>query len=256
MRARSVPLVATLVLALTSVALRSPPAAARGKVDPLIRTRCEAVLRNAHSWSGAPALAEAAVKACLEWYTAGASEAEQQAMTCLANSWGRAAWDGCLVTFVPVEQPPGFRLEPVEAPTLEAAPPVAEEPATGGIGGLIGVVPADVPRVEGEFYGGEAIAQGALDPEVCQAEVLRHLEEIRACYQQGLASQPGLSGKLEVKFVIDKDGAVSSAMTKASTLEAPEVEACINLAFMRFTFPPPSGGDLVVVAYPFVFTTE
>jgi len=59
-----------------------------------------------------------------------------------------------------------------------------------------------------------------------------------------------------VKFVIAKDGSVSSASTKASTLNNPIVEKCINARFMRMRFPSPKGGGIVIVSYPFVFNTQ
>ena len=81
----------------------------------------------------------------------------------------------------------------------------------------------------------------------------RNLSQIRYCYQRELTKSPSLSGKVNVKFVIAKDGSVSSSTTKSSTLANPTVEGCINARFMRFTFPEPRGGGIVVVSYPFLF---
>jgi hypothetical protein len=56
-----------------------------------------------------------------------------------------------------------------------------------------------------------------------------------------------------VKFVIGKTGSVSKASTKTSTLGSKAVEGCINSRFMRFKFPEPKGGGIVIVSYPFIF---
>ena len=56
-----------------------------------------------------------------------------------------------------------------------------------------------------------------------------------------------------MKFVISKTGSVSKASTKSSTLNNSAVEGCINSRFMRFKFPEPKGGGIVIVSYPFIF---
>jgi hypothetical protein len=102
--------------------------------------------------------------------------------------------------------------------------------------------------------GGEAIILGALDKSLVDAVVRRNLNQIRYCYQRELTKNPELTGKVVVKFVIAKDGTVSSATTKSSTLANPAVEQCINGRFMRFQFPEPKGGGIVIVSYPFMFS--
>jgi hypothetical protein len=56
-----------------------------------------------------------------------------------------------------------------------------------------------------------------------------------------------------VKFVISKTGSVSKASTKTTTMANKAVEGCINSRFMRFKFPEPKGGGIVIVSYPFIF---
>lgn len=101
--------------------------------------------------------------------------------------------------------------------------------------------------------GGDPIILGALDKSLIDPVVKRHMNQIRYCYQRGLTSNPGLGGKIVVKFVISKDGSVSKASTKSSTMGNKSVEGCINSRFQRFKFPEPKGGGIVIVSYPFVF---
>lgn len=98
------------------------------------------------------------------------------------------------------------------------------------------------------------VVLGALDRSVIEAVVKRNRAQIQYCYQRELTKNPNLAGSVTVKFVIARDGTVSTATTKSTTLRNELVEACINARFMRFQFPEPRGGGIVVVSYPFVFS--
>lgn len=95
---------------------------------------------------------------------------------------------------------------------------------------------------------------GVLDKSVIDAVIKRNMAQIRYCYQRELDKDPAFAGRLTVKFVIAGDGTVTSATTKATTMNNPAVESCINGRFMKFTFPEPKGGGIVIVSYPFVFS--
>ena len=101
--------------------------------------------------------------------------------------------------------------------------------------------------------GGDPIILGALDKSLIDAVIRRNMSQIRYCYQRELTKNPELGGKIVVKFVIAKDGSVSSATTKQTTMNNGTVESCINSRFMRFQFPEPKGGGIVIVSYPFLF---
>ncbi len=103
---------------------------------------------------------------------------------------------------------------------------------------------------------GDPIILGALDKSIIDRIVKKHLPQIRYCYQKELNKNPKLFGKMIVKFVIAKDGSVSSSSTKSSTLKSPIVENCIHSRFMRMQFPQPKGGGIVIVSYPFVFNSQ
>ncbi len=102
--------------------------------------------------------------------------------------------------------------------------------------------------------GGDPIILGALDKSLIDAVIKRNMSQIRYCYQRELTKNPALGGKITVKFVIAKDGTVSSATTKTTTMNNSAVESCINGRFMRFQFPEPKGGGIVIVSYPFIFS--
>jgi len=101
--------------------------------------------------------------------------------------------------------------------------------------------------------GGDPIILGALDQALIDAVITTHMNQIRYCYQRELNNHPSLGGKIVIKFVVAKDGSVSRASVKSSTMGSAVVENCIAGRFMRFTFPEPKGGSIVIVSYPFIF---
>ncbi len=102
--------------------------------------------------------------------------------------------------------------------------------------------------------GGDPIILGALDRSLIDEVIKRHMNQIRYCYQRELTKNPALGGKVVIKFVIAKDGTVSSASVKTTTMNNGAVEQCIVGRFMRMQFPEPKGGGIVIVSYPFIFS--
>lgn len=98
------------------------------------------------------------------------------------------------------------------------------------------------------------IIMGGMDASLIDAVIKRNLNQIRYCYQRELTKNPDLGGKVTVKFVIAKDGSVSAASTKSSSIGNAAVESCVNGRIMRLQFPEPQGGGIVIVSYPFVFS--
>ncbi len=99
----------------------------------------------------------------------------------------------------------------------------------------------------------DPIMMGGIDRAAVDAVVKRHMNQIRYCYQRELTRSPGLAGKVSVKFILAKDGSVSSASVPKSTLGSERAESCITGRFMHMSFPPLRGGGIAVINYPFVF---
>lgn len=102
--------------------------------------------------------------------------------------------------------------------------------------------------------GGDPIILGALDRSLIDEVIKRHMNQIKYCYQRELTKNPALGGKIVIKFTIAKDGTVSAASTKSTTMNNASVEQCIVGRFMRMQFPEPKGGGIVIVSYPFLFS--
>ena len=103
--------------------------------------------------------------------------------------------------------------------------------------------------------GGTPIILGALDKSLIDAVIRKNMNQIRYCYQRELTKNPGLKGKIIVKFTIAADGSVSRASIKTSSMGNSAVEGCITGRFKRFKFPQPKGGGVVIVSYPFIFSS-
>jgi hypothetical protein len=88
---------------------------------------------------------------------------------------------------------------------------------------------------------------GSLPPEQIQTVVRSRSDAFRKCYETGLAHNPGLQGKVSVRFVIDANGNVPQAHIVGNELPDCEVTACLCDEFKKFTFPKPEGGSVNIV---------
>ncbi len=82
--------------------------------------------------------------------------------------------------------------------------------------------------------------------------VRQNFGRFRQCYEAGLRHSPSLQGRVAVRFVIDRDGAVSSAASAGSDLPDSGVVSCVISAYYGLSFPAPEGG-IVRVVYPILF---
>ncbi|MEP7123641.1 MAG: AgmX/PglI C-terminal domain-containing protein [Byssovorax sp.] len=99
---------------------------------------------------------------------------------------------------------------------------------------------------------GTVSVSGRLPPEVIQRIVRQNFGRFRLCYENGLRSNPGLEGRVSVRFIIGTDGNVSAVSNGGSDLPDGSVVACVVRSFGGLTFPAPDGGN-VAVTYPIVF---
>jgi hypothetical protein len=94
---------------------------------------------------------------------------------------------------------------------------------------------------------------GRLPAEVIQRIVRQNYGRFRLCYENGLRSNPNLQGRVEVRFVIGRDGAVSNVANGASDLPDATVVQCVTRAYYGLSFPQPESG-IVRVVYPIMFS--
>lgn len=82
-----------------------------------------------------------------------------------------------------------------------------------------------------------------------------HASAMRQCYEQQLAQNPRLEGKVMVTFVAEPDGSVSAARVEdeETTLKSEELHRCLLTQVASWRLPRHQG-EGVVVTLPVVFT--
>jgi hypothetical protein len=125
-----------------------------------------------------------------------------------------------------------------------------------------GAIDQRPPAIRGEA----TQVSGRLAPEEIQRIVRTNFGAFRACYEEGLKRNPKLEGRVNVRFVIGKDGRVTQAGAPADLAPKPgsqappprmpdeKVVACIVGAFEKLVFPAPDSG-MVTVVYPINFSS-
>jgi hypothetical protein len=99
---------------------------------------------------------------------------------------------------------------------------------------------------------GQLTVSGRLGPDLVRRVVDGNNSRFRLCYEQGLARIPTMTGSLDVRFVIGRDGSVSNVSQTRADLPDTGVMHCVMSAFYGLRFPAPEGG-IVTVVYPLRF---
>jgi hypothetical protein len=97
---------------------------------------------------------------------------------------------------------------------------------------------------------------GQLPPEVIQRIVRQNFGRFRLCYENGLRSNPNLSGRVNVSFSIDGTGSVTEVKDGGSDLPDSSVVTCVVHGFEKLSFPEPENKKPVKVVYPIIFNAE
>ncbi len=109
-----------------------------------------------------------------------------------------------------------------------------------------------VPRIRTAH----AVVHGGIDKDIIRRVVRSHINEVSACYNQGLVRDPNLKGRVAVQFTIGPSGNVPAAVVQESSLKDDAVGQCVAKAVKRWRFPKPDNGGNVMVTYPFVLDTS
>jgi tetratricopeptide (TPR) repeat protein len=117
-----------------------------------------------------------------------------------------------------------------------------------GHGRMAGAHRAAVPQIRQ----GATQVSGRIPPEVIRRIVRQNFGRFRRCYEESLRTSPNLSGRVAVRFVIGRDGSVSSATSTGSDVADRRLAECVARSFYELKFPAPEGG-IVTVTYPIAF---
>ncbi len=125
--------------------------------------------------------------------------------------------------------------------------------ATSG-GGKVAYGAKTEVRVSGSVAAEEAeVDSSDIDQQKLGTFVRARMGLIKACYENALKRNPGLKGKISIRFTILQTGGLADVTAAVNSMGAPEVAACIvnTMRSWRTQFRPPGP---VTVEYPFVFS--
>jgi hypothetical protein len=122
-----------------------------------------------------------------------------------------------------------------------------------GVGGLGKKGDRDV-----SVSAGSAVVMGSIDRELVRKVIQDHAAQIRYCYEQQLALNPKLSGKVSIKWIINADGSATGAQVDGSgtTLADDRVHDCMKSRIQSWQFPKPKGGGIAVITYPWILRSS
>jgi hypothetical protein len=137
------------------------------------------------------------------------------------------------------------------SPVANETEPLVEQSVT--VWGNPGKEPPTLPPCTGRFCDYTSVS-GSLPNDTIVRIIHLNRARFRSCYATGVRRNPSLAGRVAVRFVIRRSGAVDKvAIDPSSTLIDAELDSCLVDAFALLSFPQPEGGE-VGVLYPMVFT--
>ena len=88
-----------------------------------------------------------------------------------------------------------------------------------------------------------------------RALVVAHRDEARACYDNALATHPGIEGDLVMRWTIDPKGVVGQIAndTARSQIFEPSLVSCVAAVLGKIQFAPSQRGFETTAFYPFNF---
>ncbi len=100
--------------------------------------------------------------------------------------------------------------------------------------------------------------RGSVDRELIRKVIQDHAAQIRYCYEQQLAINPRLQGKVAITWAIEGDGSVTNSKVdrSATTLADSSVLECMLSRVRTWRFPRPAGGGVAIITYPWILRSS
>ncbi len=159
-------------------------------------------------------------------------------------------------TGAPAASGDAVTIAPPSAAGAVASDDAPADAAGQGVGATVAAAPSGWhpgAKVKGpSLRQGIIVVNGRLPPEVIQRILRSHFGVFRKCYEAALQRAPKLEGRVTTKFVIARDGKVSSAADGGSDVGDAQMVACVVDDIGKLNFPQPEGG-IVTVVYPVLF---
>jgi hypothetical protein len=103
------------------------------------------------------------------------------------------------------------------------------------------------------FQSGEFTAEGGLDRETVRLTILKAKNQIRACFEKALISNPTASGRITFDWTITPSGPTSQVQIVKNTSTSPLLASCVQEVIAQMIFPKAANGKSTRVIYPFEF---
>jgi hypothetical protein len=140
-----------------------------------------------------------------------------------------------------------------DASTPAASLDAAAGPAFVACRSITDAVPP-LPAAKPQLRAGPPVTN-YIPPEIIMKPIRARFGCLRRCYEQGLAENPRLAGRITVHFVVDRDGWVRTSKINGSELADRRVSECIAHEFVGLRYPSPEN-DRISVVYPLVFAPD
>ena len=97
---------------------------------------------------------------------------------------------------------------------------------------------------------------GSIEREALGKVLREHAAEIRSCYEQELAQDRLLEGKVTLRWTVQPDGSVTDASVDGpgTTLRNRKVQDCMLARVAGWRFPKPKGGGAAVIKNPWTLS--
>jgi outer membrane biosynthesis protein TonB len=93
---------------------------------------------------------------------------------------------------------------------------------------------------------------GRLPSEVIKSTIQKNVTQLKTCYDQQLAKNPDLEGRMKIHFTIEEDGTVSGAGVEDGEMANRKLRECLEKTVSRMTFPASKAGK-TQITYPLMF---
>lgn len=100
-----------------------------------------------------------------------------------------------------------------------------------------------------------ATVSGKLSKQGVGDAIRAELPRFERCYSSQLTTRPDLAGMVALHFLITPDGSVGGSGIAVDTVSAGVAE-CVQEVMRSIRFPAPQGSGIVVVTYPFIFSSK
>jgi len=142
-----------------------------------------------------------------------------------------------------------------QEPDAPSAVARAAAPPSSPTGSAQGIARERVIRGSAGIGGEDSTGGGNEVDASAVARIIRgQLGGIQACYERALASDPGLSGRLEMSFTIGAGGRITRISADGPLASAaPAVGSCVSGRLRGLVFPSPEDGS-VEFKFPFTFS--